>query len=469
MATITSLGIGTGTDLNAIVTQLVAVERAPLRQLQQAATKLNTEVSAFGKVTSMFSALQDASNKLNGVGLWNQSNATSGSDAAVGVVGGATAAAGNYSVSVQALASSQTVASNTSYASATTLVGSGSLSIQLGAWNTGNTAFTAKSGSAALSVTLTATDTITSLRDKINAAGAGVTASLVTDATGVRLALRSSTSGVENGFEITGTGGVSGLSYNAGSGAGGLQLKQAAADAKATVNGIDITSATNELSGTIEGLTLKLRQVTTAPVDVAVANDRDAITKAMTDFAKAYSDLSSYIIEQTKYDAGTKQGGVLQGDSAVNSLQSRLRAIINTPSGASAQFGRLSDAGLELQRDGTLKVNSAKLNSALQNLPEIKKAFSNTDSVTPGNEGFARQFSALATKMLSIDGAVTTHTEGLRKLITKNGDDQTKLNERVDRFQARLTAQYSAMDVAQSRFTALSNYVNQQFGSGARR
>jgi flagellar hook-associated protein 2 len=469
MATITSLGIGTGTDLNSIVTQLVAVERAPLRQLQQAATRLNTEVSAFGKVTSLFSALQDASNKLNGVGLWNQSNATSGIDAAVGVVGGATAAAGNYSVSVQALASSQTVASNTSYASATTLVGSGSLSIQLGAWSTGNTAFTAKSGSAALSVTLTATDTITSLRDKINAAGAGVTASLVTDATGVRLALRSSTSGVENGFEITGTGGVSGLSYNAGSGAGGLQLKQAAADAKATVNGIDITSATNELSGTIEGLTLKLRQVTTAPVDVAVTNDRDAITKAVTEFAKAYSELSAYIIEQTKYDAGTKQGGVLQGDSAVNNLQSRLRAIVNTPSGASAQFGRLSDVGLELQRDGTMKVNSTKLASATQNLTELKKAFGNSDTVTAGNDGFSRQFASLATRMLSIDGAVTTHTEGLRKLISKNGEDQTKLNERVDRFQARLTAQYSAMDVAQSRFTALSNYVNQQFGSGARR
>jgi flagellar hook-associated protein 2 len=469
MATITSLGIGTGTDLNSIVTQLVAVERAPLRQLQQQATRLNTEVSAFGKVTSLFSALQDASNKLNGVGLWSQSNATSGSDAAVGVVGGATAAAGNYSVSVQALASSQTVASNTSYASATSLVGSGSLSIQLGAWDAGNTAFTPKSGAAALSISLTATDTVTTLRDKINAAGAGVTASLVTDATGVRLALRSTTSGVANGFEITGTGGVSGLSYNAGSGAAGLQLKQAAADAKATVNGIDITSSTNELSGTIEGLTLKLRQVTTAPVDVAVTNDRDAVTKAVTEFAKAYSELSAYIIEQTKYDAGTKQGGVLQGDSAVNNLQSRLRAIVNTPSGASAQFGRLSDLGLELQRDGTMKVNSTKLASATQNLTELKKAFGNTDSVTPGNEGFSRQFASLATRMLSIDGAVTTHTEGLRKLISKNGEDQTKLNERVDRFQARLTAQYSAMDVAQSRFTALSNYVNQQFGSGARR
>jgi flagellar hook-associated protein 2 len=469
MATITSLGIGTGTDLNSIVTQLVAVERAPLRQLQSRATRLNTEVSAFGKVASMFSALQDASNKLNGVGLWNQSSATSSSDAAVGVVGGATAAAGSYSVSVQALASSQTLASSTTYASSSTLVGSGSMSIQLGSWNTGNTAFTAKSGAAALSVTLTATDTITTLRDKINAAGAGVTASLVTDATGVRLALRSTASGVENGFEINATGGVASLAYNAGSGAGGLQLKQAASDAKATVNGIDITSSSNELSGTVEGLTLKLRQVTTAPVDVAVNNDREAITKAVTEFAKAYSDLSAYIIEQTKYDAGTRQGGVLQGDSAVNSLQSRLRSIINTPSGASAQFGRLSDVGLELQRDGTLKVNSAKLSSAMQNLPEIKKAFNNTDSVVTGNEGFSRQFAKLASTMLSIDGAVTTHTEGLRKLIAKNGEDQTKLNERVDRFQARLTAQYSAMDVAQSRFTALGNYVNQQFGSGSRR
>jgi flagellar hook-associated protein 2 len=445
MATITSLGVGTGTDLNAIVTQLVAVERAPLRALQ-----------------SLFSALQDASTKLTSNSLWSQSTATSSDDKAVGVVGGATAAAGNYSVSVTALAANQTVASATTYPNATTALGAGSLTIDIGSWNAGNTAFTAKAGGTPLSITVDASDTLTNLRDKINSAAAGVTAALVTDATGVRLSLRSTATGVENGFRVAGTGGAAAFAYDPAGGGTGMQLKQAASDAKATVNGIDITSSSNELTGTIEGMTLKLRQITAAPVDVAVAADREAVTTAATNFAKAYSELSTYIIEQTKYDPGTKVGGVLQGDSSVNNLQSRLRAILNTPSGASANYSRMSDLGLELQRDGTVKLNSSKFNTALTNLPELKKAFANTDPVPAGNEGFARQYAALATKMLSVDGAITTHTEGLRKLITKNQSDQEKLNTRVDRFQARLTAQYSRLDVAQSRLSGLSSYVTQQ-------
>jgi flagellar hook-associated protein 2 len=462
MATITSLGIGTGTDLNAIVTQLVAVERAPLRALERSAQRLQTQVSSVGRIQSLFSTLQDASNKLTGNGLWTQSTATSGNEAAVSTVGGATAAAGNYSVNVTALASSQTLTTAGPYTSATDLVGAGTMTFDIGTWAAGSTAFTAKAGGTPLVITASATDTLQTLRDKINGAGAGVTASLVTDSSGVRLAIRSSSTGLENGFRIAASGGLSAFSYDPPSGGTGMVQKQAAADAKATVNGIDISSPSNDLTGTVEGLTLRLRQVTTAPVDVSVAQDNAAVTKAVGDFAAAYSALSLYITEQTKYDAGTKQGGVLQGDSAVYSLQGRLRGVLNTPSGASSKYPRLSDLGLELQRDGSLTVNSAKLGTAMTNLPELKKALANNDTVTPDNNGFAKRYAALANQVLGIDGTVTTHTAGLQKLITKNGVDQTKLNERVDRFQARLTAQYSAMDVAQSRLSALSSYVSQQ-------
>lgn len=462
MATITSLGIGTGTDLNAIVTQLTAVERAPLRQLQSGAQRLQTQVSSVGKIQSYFSALQDAANKLTSSSLWTQSTATSANEAAVSVIGGGAAAAGNYSINVQALASSQTVTTAGPYASATALVGSGTLTLNIGSWDAGNTAFTPKTGGTPLVLTVDATDTVQTLRDKINSAGAGVTASLVTDASGVRLALRSTSSGVANGFSVSATGGLSALAYAPGSGVSGMQLKQAASDAKATVNGIDVVSASNDLTGTVEGMTLRLRQITTAPVDIAVATDTAAITKAAADFAAAYSTLSTYIIDQTKYDPGTKSGGVLQGDSTVNNLQAQLRGVLNTASGASTKFGRLSDVGLELQRDGSLKLNSTKFGTAMTNLPELKKAFGNTDTSNAANNGFAKRYADLATKVLSIDGSVTTHTAGLQKLIAKNSTDQDKVNDRADRFQARLSAQYSRLDVSQSKLSQLSSYVTQQ-------
>jgi flagellar hook-associated protein 2 len=462
VASITSLGIGTGSDLNAIVTQLVAIERAPLGPLRSGAQRLQTQVSSVGKIQSYFSALQDAANKLTSNSLWTQSTATSADDSAVSVIGGGTAAAGNYSVSVQALASSQTVTTAGPYSSASALVGSGTLTLDIGAWDAGNTAFTAKSGGTPLVLSIAATDTLQNVRDKINSAGAGVTASLVTDASGVRLALRSASSGVANGFRVSAGGSLSALAYDPASGAAGMQLKQAASDAKATVNGIDVVSSSNDLTGTVEGMTLRLRQVTTAPIDIAVSTDTTAITKAATDFATAYSTLSMYIIDQTKYDPGTKSGGVLQGDSTVNNLQSQLRGVLNNPSGASSQFARLSDIGLELQRDGSLKLNSTKFGTAMTTLPELKKAFGNNDVTNAANNGFAKRYADLATKVLSIDGAVTTHTTGLQKLITKNGDDQAKVNNRADRFQARLTEQYTRLDVSQSRLSALSSYVTQQ-------
>ncbi|MEO5732904.1 MAG: flagellar filament capping protein FliD, partial [Rubrivivax sp.] len=154
--------------------------------------------------------------------------------------------------------------------------------------------------------------------------------------------------------------------------------------------------------------------------------------------------------------------GLLQGDSAVGGIQTSLRALLGATSGASSAFGRLSDVGLEAQRDGTLTVNDTKLTSALQDLPQLKKAFSNSDGTNPSNNGFARNYAALATRVLGVDGTVTTRTDGLQKLITKVGKDQERLNDRVDLFQKRLVAQYTALDANVSRLNGLSSYVTQQ-------
>jgi flagellar hook-associated protein 2 len=481
MATITSLGIGSGLDINSIVSQLVALERRPLQQLQTDSSRLQTKVSAFGQMKSLFSSLQDASNRLNNASLWTQAAAASSDESAVATVGGSSAAPGNYAISVSQLAANQTVASTAVLSAATDLVGEGTLSLQLGRWDNPPSVFTAQGGSAALDITITDTDTLQSLRDKINGSGAGVTASLITDASGVRLALRSTATGAENGFRASVTDGdgthndASGLSrfaFDPENGAAQMEFKQAALNAVASVNGIEVNSSSNELNGVIEGLTLRLRKTTTVPgqippgaVDVAVTSDRESIKKAVEDFATAYNGLASYIANQTKYDPNSKVGGLLQGDSAVSSLVTRLRGVLNAPSGASASFPRLTDIGLELQRDGTLKANSGKLDSALTNLPELKKAFSNNDVLDPANLGFARRYAQLATQVLAVDGTLTTRTEGLQKLITKNKDSAERLEDRVTRFEARLVQQYTAMDANLARLNSLQSYVTQQLAA----
>lgn len=478
MPAITSLGIGSGVDINSMVNQLVALESRPLGQMRARATELQTQVSSYGQLSSLFSALQTAAGKLTGASLWSQAAATSSNTAAVSVVGGASAAPGTYSVSVSRLATSQTVVSQTAYPSASELVGSGTLTLELGKWNPPPLNFVPQVGRAPVSITVTNTDTLQTLRDKINATGAGVTATVVTDSTGARLSLRSNDTGEANTFrlavadddgaDITDNTGLSRFAYDPATGATDMGRVLPGLNAQATINGIPVESASNEISTAIDGLTLRLRQENFGSADVAVSSDREAVKTAVQGFADAYNALTKAIAEQTKYDPATKVGGPLQGDSSATGLQRQLRNLFNAGSGASGAFPRLSDVGLQMQRDGTLSVNAAKLDSAMGNLAELKKAFANTDTANPANDGFARRYAQLAQRVLGVDGSLTTRTEGLRRAITRNGEDQTRLQERVERFQARLVAQYTAMDGNVSRLNALSSYVSQSLAALAK-
>ena len=475
MAAITSLGIGSGLDINSMVTQLVALENRPLTQMKAQANSLQTQVSSYGKLNSLFSALQTASNKLTNPTLWTQATASSSDAASVSVTGGSGATAGNYAVSVQKLAGSQTVASAGAFPDASALVGAGQFKVELGAWEDNPPlTFVPRVGGGSATIDVTANDTLQTLRDKINALGVGVSASLVTDSSGVRLAMRSSATGAENGFRVTTTdddgidtdaAGLSRFAYDPEGGANTMTLKQAAQNAKATVNGIEVESASNELSGVVSGVTMNLHKLTTGDVDVTVATDRQGIKDAITAFATAYNDLAKTIAEQTKYDPTSKVGGPLQGDSAVGSLQRQLHAVLNTASSASSAFPRLSDVGLQIQRDGTLKVDATKLDTAANNLTELKKAFANSDTGNVNNQGFARRYADLATQVLGVDGSLTTRTEGLRQRLTRNSTDQEKLAARVDRYQQRLVAQYTAMDSNLSKLNSLSTYLTQQLAS----
>ncbi len=190
-----------------------------------------------------------------------------------------------------------------------------------------------------------------------------------------------------------------------------------------------------------------------------------AVKTAVQAFVTAYNDLAKNIAEQTKYDATTKIGGPLQGDSAVNGLLRQLREVINAPSGASSSFPRLSDIGLSMQRDGTLSVDSAKLDAATLNLPELKKAFANNDTGNAANVGFARRYANLATQVLGVDGSLTTRTEGLRERLVRNSSEQEQISARIDRYQQRLVAQYTAMDANLAKLNSLSSYLTQQIAA----
>ncbi|MCD0418436.1 flagellar filament capping protein FliD [Rubrivivax sp. JA1024] len=472
MATISSTGLGSGINVEAVVTQLMSVEKRPLNLLQQANSTLNTRLSAVGKLTSYTSEMRDAANALSSVLLWKQTAATSSDSAAVGVSSAGGAVAGSYAIGVQQLASTQTVASQR-FAASDTVVGTGTLKIELGSW-TGEPTPTGFSAKSEVTVTIGEEDnTLEKIRDKINAAGAGVTATIVTDSQGARLALRSASTGAESAFRVTATEtaddgstttGLSTLGFSA-VGASAMTRTQTAADAVATINGIQVTSASNKLENVAEGLTLTLNKTTTSAVEVKVNADDEAVTKAVDTFVKAFNQLASYIAEQTKYDADTKKGGTLQGDRTTVSLQSQLRNVINEGSSASSVYGRLSDVGISMGANGQLSVDSTKLKNALTSQrEELRKVFAEDADTTAGS-GFMDRFRDLGNAVLGSEGLLTTRTSGIQSQIQQNEKSQDAFEVRLALAEARLRRQYQALDTSMTTLSGLSSYVTQQLAA----
>jgi flagellar hook-associated protein 2 len=462
--TLSSAGIGSGLDVNSIVNALVNVERQPIVQLQSKADALGTKLSSFGKLQSYVSAVRDAARTLTDPSTWSQTVGSS-SDAAVDVTTDGNTLPGDYQVEVQSLAAGQSLATATTYADPSSTLGQGTLHIELGTW--AGTSFTPKSGSSAIDIAIGAgEDSLAGVRDKINAAGAGVVASVLTDASGARLVLRSRDSGAANGFRVavseTAPAGLAALAYDPAGAATSMTLAQPASNAAATIDRLPVTSTSNTLAGVIDGLTLTLNRKTTAPVDVAVRPDSEAMKKAVNAFVSAYNDMAKYLNDQTKYDAATKTAGNLQGDSTALAVRSQMRSLLATTSGASGVFGRLSDIGFDVQTDGTIQLKDSQLDHAIANLPELKKLLANDDLTTPANDGVMTQLRTLADTLLSVDGSLSTRKAGLQSRIDANQADQDRLEDRVDAFEKRVRAQYTALDAQMGQLSGLSSYVTQQ-------
>lgn len=464
--TITSAGVGSGLDVTSIVSKLMAVESQPLTQLQQKASSIQSQISTFGQLQSLMSGLQGSAVALKSLALWNQTTASSANPAAVTVSttsgAGTSAQSGSYAVSVQSLASPQTVTA-AALPSSTSTLGAGSLTITLGSYGSGSPAsgFTPNASATPVTIAIGAGDSLQTIANNINAAGAGVSASIITDATGARLSIQSASTGAANAFQITATGAASPLAYDATAGSSPMTRTQTAANAQASVNGIAITSASNTLSNVVSGLTINLLQTTSAPVGVTVAPDTQSISNAISSFVNAFNAVAGFLHTQTQYDATSQTAGPLQGDSTALGLQSQLRAALNLQSSASSVFPTLDSMGISMQQDGTLAINSTQLNNALANLPEMRKAMT-TSASTSSASGFIARYQLLADTALSFGGMLQSRTNGLNASLKLNADQQTSMQTRLSQVQATLNAQYTALDTQMAQLNSLSNYMTQQ-------
>ena len=422
---------------------------------------------------SLVSSLQDSAKALIDPDSFNQTSTSSTDSSSASATTSNGAVPGVYSVSVSSLSAGQSIVSPIGqYTDGTSVVGTGSLTVQLGTWSADKSTFTPGTASAVTIPIGASADTLAGIATTINAANAGVSATVVTDASGARLALQSSASGAANGFRVTvadddgnnsDAAGLSRLAYDPQNGAGQMTLAQSAANAQATINGISVNSATNSLSGVIGGITFNLGKTTTQPVTINVTANTAAIQSNVTSFVSAFNALNTFLVTETKYDATTNTAATLQGDSTAVSIQNQMHSLISTVTGASSTYSTLSSLGIQLQTDGSLQLDSATFNGALANLPQLTKALSNVDATNASNNGFGEVFSNWGDSLLQTGGTLTGKEASIQSNITANQKDQDAMNTTLAATQARLQAQYTALDSTMSQANALAAYVQQQF------
>jgi flagellar hook-associated protein 2 len=476
MATISSIGVGANLDLAGLLTNLEKAESQPLVALEAKAKSYTSKLSAYGSVQSALSALQTAALKLADPALFQSVTGTPTVSGILSASATDTSAAGNYNITVSQLAQSQSLIA-AGQANTTTAIGSGKFTIDFGTVTGGTldpatgkytgAGFTVDSSRAAKTITIDPTNnTLGGIRDAINAANAGVTATIVNDGSGTpnRLVLTSTQTGEASSMRISVDGAadtaLKNLLGNDPAGTQNLQQTAAAQSAKLNVNGIAITSPTNVVKEAIQGATLTLVQ--TGTTGLSMKSNTASAKTAINDFVKAYNALQSTAKSLTTYDADTKTAAPLVGDSTLRNLQTRIRQALTTPqSGGANDMKVLNEIGVTFQKDGTLAVDATKLDKALDtNLAGVSKLFASASGST---SGYGKQIDALVTDLNKTGGSLKVAQDGVTSTIKQLDEQYDQVQARVDATVARYRAQFTALDVAINSMNNTKAYLTQQF------
>jgi flagellar hook-associated protein 2 len=377
---------GAKLDVNGIVSQLMSLEQRPIAMLNKKEGDYQAKISAYGGISGALSSFQTATQELSKPEKFKTIKATSADAAVVTVTATEKAAIGNHSISISSLAQAQKLVAE-GQTSDTANIGSGvasKITFDFGSISGGDFdkssgnykgASFASNGQESKSISIdSGNNTLQGIRDAINAAKIGIKATIINDGSELpyTLALSTDKLGTDNSIKISVEGDEAISNLLTQDPAGRQQLSQTLAAQNATFNidGVSVNSSSNSIADVIPGIALELKSTTDKAVSISVANDGSGITTSVQGFVKAYNDLNKTLQDLSSYNAATKQGAVLQGDSTVRLLQSQILNVLNTPiTNTGGSLTTLSQIGISIQRDGNMEVDTAKLNAAINKSP----------------------------------------------------------------------------------------------------
>ena len=406
---LSSAGIGSNLPIDSIINQLMALERRPIDLLDKRAASFQSQLSAIGSLKSAMASFQSAAAGLSDIGKFQAISAKIGDTAVASASAGPAATPGKYSLEVSQLAQSQKLVTS-GQASATAALGQGTststISIDLGTIALGaDGSFDAASGkyagasftpngSGAKTITIDPANTsLSGIRDAINKADAGVTASIVNDggASPYRLVLTQTASGKANSMKISVSGdpALQALLGHDPQGAQALSESVTAKNAEFKLDGIAISTATNTPSDVLDGVTLTLAKTNVgSPTTLDLARDTETVSASVAKFVSAFNEISKKLTDLTTYNETTKTAAVLNSDSTVRSIRNELRAMLGSPVANSGAFSVLSEIGISL-KGGVMTLDDAKLKkAAATNFDDIAALFASVGKPTDSQVSF---------------------------------------------------------------------------------
>jgi len=432
-------GFGQGINVQQFVQYALANQQANITALQNQQTSLNTQSAEITKISTDLSNLDNAVFALNDpLGILSSQVATSSNSAVVNATASSTATAGSHSIIVNSLATTSSYYTG-ALTTTTSTITAGTFQVQVGS-------------NAAATVTVNSTNnTLSQLAATINNQNIGVSASVIQDSNGYRLALVSTASGAPG--DITVSGNTTGLSFT---------KAITGTNASLVVDGIPISSASNTVSNVISGVTLSLGSPSPAtPVTVNVSPDTTQATSAINNLVSAYNTVITEINSQFNVASDGSGGGPLETDNSLRDVQAQLLGALSYSVPGNSGIVNLASIGVNFNNDGTLSVDSSALNSALSsNFSAVQNLLQNSTN------GFSQNLSTVlsninspGTGILSLDlQSVTSTSQGITSQVA---DLQAALAVQ----QTNLTSVYSQVNATLQELPMLENQISQQLAS----
>jgi flagellar hook-associated protein 2 len=437
---ITFSGLGSGIDIDAIVTGLISADSVPKNQALSRVVASKAAISDLSSVGSLLSSLKSVVDSMDTASELSAYTGSSANESALTVSASGLARAGSYDVQVKSLVQEQRSYSTTFDEKSTALSKTGTLRLTQGGQD--------------FDVDVVATDTLENIAAKINASGAKIRASAFYDGSQYRLQLSGSEGGADNAFTMTDLSSSLGMDFDAGG-----PPKQLAADAEIVIDGFSVFSKSNVVSGAIEGVTLNLKDKTTGTFKVQVASDPQKLTDSLKDFVSKYNSVISKIHLLAGFGSVKGTSSELAGDSALRGIANGLSSKVIRTAGTGGSLDSLADIGVRLNNDGTLRLDETKLKDALEKNPEDFKKVLAGDGTTDGLmdmmsdmlKGFAE----------AKRGLIPARTDALNARIKLYQETADREQARLDRMETRLRKMFNDMDTAVAASNNQLNYIYQ--------